>query len=160
MEEIAAFGVLGQRLGLQLHYADVRTMASLAQRLEPLGVTPARATAVIYIALHPGCDQNSLGRALGINRASTVKVVDELERLGALERRAGRDRRSNALHLTAEGRVLGQAIEQTTEAHDRSVFAPLSAAEQAEFRRLLAKLYLNDDEVEPLEKAAATREKR
>lgn len=140
MEEIAAFGVLGQRLGLQLHYADVRAMAGLGARLAPLNVTPARATAIVYIALHAGCDQTTLGRALGVNRASTMKAVDELEALGAIERRPGRDRRSNALHLTPAGEALRERIEQETAAHDREAFAALAAEERAQLSRLLAKL--------------------
>jgi len=149
MEEITAFGALGQRLGLQLHYADVRAMAGLAGRLAPLKVTPARATAIVYIALHAGCDQTALGRALGVNRASTMKAVDELEILGAIERRPGRDRRTNALHLTAAGETLRERIEQETLAHDQEAFAGLTAAERAEFSRLLAKLRSVDARLEP-----------
>lgn len=144
MEEIAAFGVLGERLGLQLHYADVRVMARLAARLAPLKVTPARATAIVYIALNAGCDQTTLGRALGINRASTMKAVDELEILGAIERRPGRDRRTNALHLTAAGETLRAQIEQATLAHDQATFSTLTAAERAELSRLLAKVRSGD----------------
>lgn len=140
MEKIAAFGALGERLGLQLHYADVRVMAGLSIRLAPLGVTPARATAVVYIALNAGCDQVTLGRALGINRASTVRVVDELEVLGMIERRPGRDRRANALHLTPAGEALRLRIEQEALEHDRCAFAVLSATEQAQLRQLLAKI--------------------
>jgi DNA-binding MarR family transcriptional regulator len=145
VEEIEAFGVLGERLGLQLHYADVRAMAALAQRLAPLGVTPARATAIVYIALHEGCDQITLGRALGVNRASTMKAVDELEALGVLERRPGRDRRTNALHLTPAGVALRHQVEAVTLEHDVGAFAPLEPAERTELGRLLAKLRLNDD---------------
>jgi len=140
MEEIAAFGVLGERLGLQLHYADVRAMAGLGARLAPLGVTPARATAIVYIALNAGCDQVTLGRALGINRASTVKVVDELEALGVIVRRPGRDRRANALHLTDAGEALRTRIEQETLAHDRAAFVALSAEERVQLSHLLAKI--------------------
>lgn len=145
MEEIAAFGALGERLGLLLHYVDVRAMAALSTRMAALGVTPARATAVVYIALHEGCDQMTLGRALGINRASTMKAVDELEALGAIERRAGRDRRTNALHLTPSGKVLRDEIERATLEHDQSAFTVLTAEERAELRRLLNKFRLNDD---------------
>ncbi len=148
MEEIEAFGALGERLGLQLHYADVRAMAALAERLAPLGVTPARATAVVYIALHEGCDQITLGRALGVNRASTMKAVDELEALGVLQRRPGRDRRTNALNLTPAGAALRHQVEAVTREHDIAAFAPLTSAERAELSRLLGKLRLNDDGVQ------------
>jgi DNA-binding MarR family transcriptional regulator len=112
LEDLKAFGALGERLGLQLHSTDVQAMTILAERLAVLEVTPARATAVVYIALHEGCDQVTLGRALGINRATTMKLVDALEARGAIERRAGRDRRTNALHLTAAGLTLRGEIER------------------------------------------------
>lgn len=140
MEEITSFGVLGDRLGFLLHHADIGAMVALGERLSPLGVTPGRATAIVYIGLHEGCDQITLGRALGVNRASTMKAIDELAVLGAIERRPGRDRRTNALHLTQTGRDLRGAIERVTQEHDQSAFAVLSAGERAELRRLLAKL--------------------
>lgn len=140
MEEIISFGVLGQRLGFLLHRAHMGAMSELAERLSPLGVSPGRAAAIIYIGLHEGCDQITLGRALGVNRASTMKAIDELAVLGAIERRPGRDRRTNALHLTAVGRALRGAIEQITHEHDLSAFSALSLEERAEFRRLLTKL--------------------
>jgi DNA-binding MarR family transcriptional regulator len=145
MEDLGVFGPLGQRLGLRLHYVDLRAMSALAARLVPLGITPARATAVVYIALHDGCDQISLGRALGINRASTMKAVDELEALGALERRPGRDRRTNALHLTPSGVAMGRDIERITLEHDQAMFGDMTLSERAELVRLLAKVRSGHD---------------
>jgi DNA-binding MarR family transcriptional regulator len=146
VEDLKAFGALGERLGLQLHSTDVQVMTILAGRLAGLEMTPARATAVVYIALHEGCDQVTLGRALGINRATTMKLVDALEARGAIERRAGRDRRTNALHLTAAGLTLRGEIERVTLDHDKAMFGRLSAAEQDELSRLLAKLRQNDSQ--------------
>ena len=68
---------------------------------------------------------------------------------GAIERRPGRDRRTNALHLTAAGETLRERIEQETLAHDQEAFAGLTAAERAEFSRLLAKLRSVDARLEP-----------
>ena len=140
MEDITAFGVLGERLSFLLHHADMSAMTALAERLSPLGVTPGRATAIVYIGLHEGCDQITLGRALGVNRASTMKAIDALTVLGAIERRPGRDRRTNALHLTETGRTLRGAIEQATREHDHAAFAVLSADERIQLRGLLTKL--------------------
>lgn len=140
MEDVTAFGVLGERLSFLLRHADMGAMTALAERLSPLGVTPSRATAIVYIGLHEGCDQITLGRALGVNRASTMKAIDALTMLGAIERRPGRDRRTNALHLTETGRDLRGAIEQATRDHDQTAFAVLSADERTQLRGLLTKL--------------------
>lgn len=140
MEDLSAFGALGRRLGLLLHFADVDSHAGLTARLEPLGLTPVRATAIVYIGRHDGCDQMALGRALGVNRARAMKIIDDLEARGAVQRRSGRDRRSNALHLTPLGGELATRIEDITLAHDEAVFGALSADERDALRRLLGKL--------------------
>lgn len=140
MEELSVFGALGARLGLLLHYADVNAHAGLTLRLEPLNLTPVRATAIVYVGEHDGCDQMALGRALGVNRPRAMKIVDELEARGAVERRSGRDRRSNALHLTPHGAELRALIEAVTIEHDEAVFGDLTPDERTELRRLLLKL--------------------
>ncbi|HLY78207.1 MAG TPA: MarR family winged helix-turn-helix transcriptional regulator [Caulobacteraceae bacterium] len=149
MNDTEAFGPIADRIGFQLRRIDVAATAALADELAPYGVTPARATALVFVALHEGCDQMALGRALGINRASTMKTVNELVAVGAVERRWGRDRRSNALHLTPAGEELRRIVERVTAEHDRRSFAMLTEAERAELRRLLAKIAQPQSEARP-----------
>lgn len=134
------FGVIASRLGYQLHRLDVLMMGSLFDETAALGLTPVRATTLAFIALHPGCDQSELARALGINRASAMATVNALVALGAVERHAGRDRRSNALHLTETGLRLRDEFLQVSAEHDDRTFGALSADERAEFGRLIHKL--------------------
>src|SRR6186997_2978005 len=107
-------------------------MRKAAVAFDSLGLTPARATAAVYIGLHEGCDQAALGRALGINRASTMKVVNELVAIGLVARHEGRNRRTNALHLTRRGRDMTARIETLSAQTDESHFAALSRAERSE----------------------------
>lgn len=134
------FGRLSEHLGYLLHRVDAVLMRKAAIVFDGLGLTPARATAAVYIGLHEGCDQAALGRALGINRASTMKVVNELVSLGIVARREGRNRRTNALHLTKKGQGLRQEIEEVSAQTDAANFGVLTRQEQGELRRLLLKL--------------------
>lgn len=138
---MAEFGRFSSHMGYLLHRTDLKLIARIADALSELGVTPARASALVYIALHEGCDQMALGRALGINRGSTVKAIDELVRIGAVERRPGRDRRSNALHLTPSGAALRERVEEITETADAANFRVLSPEEQTSLRAMLKKLH-------------------
>jgi DNA-binding MarR family transcriptional regulator len=138
---LSDFGPLSGHLGYLLHRTELKLIARVAADLSEFGVTPARATAVIYVALHEGCDQMALGRALGINRASTMKAVDELVLLGAVERRPGRDRRSHALYLTPRGAELRHSIEAVTAKTDARNFSALTEDEQIIFRTMLQKLH-------------------
>ncbi len=136
----AEVGEMAERLGYQLRRADMLAMGALQDELGKCGVPPGRATALVYIDLHPGCDQVTLGSVLGINRASTMAAVNGLVAIGAVERRPGRDRRSNALHLTEAGRRLRREIAQITSEHEDHFFDTLTGAERAELHRLLVKI--------------------
>jgi DNA-binding MarR family transcriptional regulator len=135
------FGRLSEHLGYLLHRVDAVMMRKAAAAFDSLGLTPARATAAVYIGVHEGCDQAALGRALGINRASTMKVVNELVSLGLVARREGRNRRTNALHLTKRGQAVRHEIEDMSAQTDAVHFSALSRPEQGELRRLLIKLH-------------------
>ena len=134
------FGKLSAHLGYLLHRVDAVLMRKAAVAFDSLGLTPARAAAAVYIGLHEGCAQAALGRALGINRASTMKVVNELVAIGVVARREGRNLRTNALHLTKRGQSLRHEIEAMSAQTDDAHFGALTRPEQAELRRLLLKL--------------------
>ena len=134
------FGKLSDHLGYLLHRVDAVLMRKAAAAFDSLGLTPARATAAVYIGLHEGCDQAALGRALGINRASTMKVVNELVALGVVARHEGRNRRTNALHLTKRGQGLRHHIEAMSAQTDTAHFSVLTRQEQGDLRRLLVKI--------------------
>ena len=148
------FGRLSEHLGYLLHRVDAVLMRKAAAAFDSLGLTPARATAAVYIGLHEGCDQAALGRALGINRASTMKVVNELVSLGLVARREGRNRRTNALHLTRRGQGVRHDIEAVSAQTDAVNFGVLTRQEQGDLRRLLARLQAAADSDEGRECAA------
>ncbi|OYY72169.1 MarR family winged helix-turn-helix transcriptional regulator [Sphingomonas sp. 28-63-12] len=134
------FGMVADQIGFQLRRLDLLAMGSLYDFVAPLGLSPARATALIFIGLHEGCDQVALARALGINRASAMAAVNDLVALGAVKRQAGRDRRSNALRLTVVGVTLRAEIEAAFRDHEAQFFGCLSPDERTAFERIINKL--------------------
>jgi len=138
--EDSAFGTVADRIGFQLRRLDLLAMALLHDCVTRLGVTPARATALSFIGRHEGCDQAALARALDINAASAMAAVNELVALGAVERQPGRDRRSNALRLTAAGAALRNELEDVFRDHDAAFFGCLTPEESESFRRIILKL--------------------
>lgn len=147
------FGTVAERIGFQLRRLDLLAMGVLHDCVSRLGVTPARATALSFIGQHEGCDQVALARALGINAASAMAAVNELVALGAVERQPGRDRRSNALRLTAAGAALRAELEDVFRDHDAAFFGCLTPEESDAFRRIILKLRtLNTPEL-PIERS-------
>src|SRR5829696_9843866 len=61
--------------------------------------------ALVVLAAEGPLSQRRLGQVQGVDRTTTVAVVDALQTRGLIERRRDdRDRRVYTVHLTAEGR--------------------------------------------------------
>ena len=101
------------------------------------GETPA-AVVVIGYGLGPSNDQ--LRRILGLSHPGAVRLVDRLVADGLVERRKGRDKRVIALHLTASGEALREALLSGRLAAIRPLLAPLTSAEQDALGALLHKM--------------------
>lgn len=128
-------------IGYQLQMARLRLMEAAHAALAPYGISPARVTALALIRSQPGLDQSALGRALSINRASAMKLVNLLVERGLVERRPGRDLRSHALHLTPEGETqLPEMVARLRES-EVPVLADLDDAERATLLRLLHRIH-------------------
>ncbi|MET4898495.1 MarR family transcriptional regulator [Sphingomonadaceae bacterium jetA1] len=128
-------------IGYQLQMARLRLMDAAYAVLAPYGISPARVTALALIRAQPGLDQSALGRALSINRASAMKLVNLLVERGLVERRAGRNLRSHALHLTGEGETrLPEMIARLRDS-EAPLLADLSSTDRATLLQLLQRIH-------------------
>lgn len=127
-------------VGYRVQRANLLMETDARAALADHDLSPAKMTALILIRDNPGCDQTALGRALSINRSSAMKLVNILADKGLVERRPGRDLRTNALMLLPEGErqlaVMLAAVRQS----DARMTKRLSAEELRTLRTLLARL--------------------
>lgn len=131
--------LLRQLIGYNMKRAYMPVQEDMAETLVPLGLRVGTFSALAVVMGSPGISQTQLSDVLQIKRSGVVVVVDELEGLGALERRRVlNDRRAYALHVTPEGRKLWKQAESAVLAHEAALFAELSA----EDRRLLQDLLI------------------
>lgn len=115
----------------------------IASDLRKLSLTESQ-FGILEMLLHLGpLRQCDIGTKLLISRANVTLVVDQLADRGWVRReRDAADRRSNVVHLTAEGR---RRIERLFPGHARRIAAllsALSASEQEALGRLCRKLGL------------------
>jgi len=138
---------------------DSRTIAEaeFARRLLPLArrwrAVADRATAAFglsdatgWVLLHvgrlgDGVRQTELAGALDIQGASLVRLIDQIERAGLVERRvdAG-DRRVNHVFLTAAGKTTVVEIEQALHTFRRELFEGIADTDLATANAMLALL--------------------
>lgn len=134
------YGSLPQHVGYLLRLAQLRVWEDFYSRLSPTGISPSLFSALILVERNPGLQQSRLGEALGVARSGAMTMVDRLERLGLVERRADPyDRRAYGLFLTAEGQRRMAEFTARVQEHDRHVTGVLNAEEHRTLMDLLQK---------------------
>jgi DNA-binding MarR family transcriptional regulator len=130
-----------QSPGFLLAQVGAHAAARFAERLEPLGLTPAHAGLLRMIASSSGLSQQQVALAMGAFPSRMVGLVDELQHRKLVERQHNpQDRRSHSLALTTEGHRVLEAISRVAREHQDALLASLSSAERETLSQLLLRV--------------------
>lgn len=109
----------------------------------PRGEAPARVRMLEALASGP-LSVSALGEAIGVDQPRASRLVQQGVERGWLRREADPDdARRTRIVLTDEGRRLGRGVRGDRREALRRAMSALTADEQAEFARLLAKVAAN-----------------
>lgn len=134
-------GLLPGLLGYRLRLAQRAVFADFRRGVGDTQIGPGLFGILEIVAANPGLRQTQLAGALGVDRSTLVPALDRLERRRLLSRRpAPDDRRSNGLHLTAEGLRRLRLLRRRITRHEARLAARLTQAEHATLMILLDKL--------------------
>lgn len=134
------YGSLPNHVGYLLRLAQLRVWDDFYARVGDTGISPSLFSALILVERNPGLQQSRLGEALGVARSGAMTMVDRLERLGLVERRADpHDRRAYSLFLTRDGQDRMDGLVSRVQAHDKIMNAVFTADEHRTLMRLLHK---------------------
>jgi DNA-binding MarR family transcriptional regulator len=124
-----------------LSQLGAHTAERFAERLRELDLTPAHVGVLRVVGQRPGLSQQALSKEMGTLPSSIVRLVDELEDRGLVERRRSRtDRRQQELFVRDDAGERIAAVLDVVGAHDAEVTAGLSAQERKTLLELLGKL--------------------
>jgi DNA-binding MarR family transcriptional regulator len=125
-----------------LHRLTKRLRRAQAERLAPLGLTPAQERALRMIARGDEPPRmTELADRLGIVPRSLTTVIDALEEAGLVRREIDpRNRRAILLRLTDRGAAVRDDLREARRRAAEDLFAPLSAADRKTLADLLALL--------------------
>jgi DNA-binding MarR family transcriptional regulator len=137
-KQIVRPGPLPGLLGYRLRLAQQAVFRDFGESVSDL--PPGRVGILLLIEANPGVTQTRLAQAVGLDRSTLVGVLDALEARGLVERRRGKDRRTNGLLLTRAGRALVAGLKRRIRAHERRVAARLTTEEKDQLLALLEKL--------------------
>ena len=130
------------QLADQLHRLTKQLRRAQAERLAPLGLTPAQERALRLIARDDEPPRmTELADRLGIVPRSLTTVIDALEEAGLVRREVDpRNRRAILLRLTDRGTAVRDELREARRRAAEDLFAPLSAEDRKTLADLLTQL--------------------
>lgn len=129
---------LRESIGFLISRVHFRMHRDFLASLEPLGIEPRHFGALSALASTGPVPQSELARSLGISGASTVELVDELERRGLVERRRlETDRRTQVLHLLPDAAAVQEQAARIAVETLGVRFEPLSTTQTRRLTTLL-----------------------
>jgi MarR family transcriptional regulator for hemolysin len=132
----AGRGAFGALLGHA--YRQWRRAAD--RQLEPFSLTEATWLPLLRIARAPSPPrQKDLAASLFVDSSAVVRLLDNLEAAGLIQRREGEsDRRAKTIHLTPRGRAIADRVESVARRVRRDALAGLSDRDIDTTMRVLA----------------------
>ena len=141
-----------------LHRLTRRLRRAQAERLAPLGLTPAQERALRLITRSEEPPRmTELADRLGIVPRSLTTVIDALEEAGLVRREIDpSNRRAILLRLTDEGAAVRDELREARRRAAEDLFAPLTAGDRETLAGLLNQLDPADDTAAPARNAPRT----
>jgi DNA-binding MarR family transcriptional regulator len=128
-------------LAFLLSQVGIHASKRFAERIAALGISPSQFRLLNLVDAGNGESQQAIGEAIQVPASRMVALVDELEGLGFVERRAHPgDRRVRTLHLTPEGAKVLARGRRVARRHEDDLASGLSKAERKQLVALLQKL--------------------
>lgn len=132
---------LYRRPGFLLRRAHQIGVSVFSEEAGKLGVTTTQFGALWVIRCRPMVDQIGLAQLLGLDRSTTALVVGKLEGAGLISRKGHpSDGRRKVLSLMPAGAAMLKRLQEPAARAQQRIRSVFTAAEAAQFERLLCKL--------------------
>jgi MarR family transcriptional regulator, transcriptional regulator for hemolysin len=133
-----------ESLGFHCNLTLKAFLASLEGRLKGTGVSPAQFMALAHLTALGALSQSSLSSLLSITPATTVRLVDRMERDGWVARQPDEsDGRVNLVAPTAKATKVWEEISQTARAMLNQAYRGIHPAEIETVKRVLERVRRN-----------------
>ena len=135
-------GPLPRLLGYNLRRAHQVSWRTYVGVIGEQKLRPGLFSLLVLAHSNPGICQIDLGTHLGIDKASMVALLDQLERAALIERRRSmRDRRRQGIFLTAAGARELESLMHKVRQLERQMASRFTKAELEQFLAFLQRFY-------------------
>jgi DNA-binding MarR family transcriptional regulator len=136
------FGGLDDLFGFHLRLAGAALQRDFLEAMTPLELTQKQVAFLWLIDANRGVSQIAIAQALGMDRATTMAVIDRLEARGlTLRQRSTVDRRRQELYLTPAGQALLARAKTISRSHERKFVDRMTPEELDIVTRALARIH-------------------
>ncbi|MCL4552470.1 MAG: MarR family transcriptional regulator [Candidatus Marsarchaeota archaeon] len=133
-----------ESLGFHCNLTLKAFLAALEDRLKGTGVSPAQFMALAHLTALGALSQKSLSNLLSITPATTVRLVDRMERDGWVTRSSDpNDGRVNLVAPTAEATKVWEDVSQMARAMLNQAYRGIHPAEIETVKRVLERVRRN-----------------
>ncbi|MCA0202317.1 MAG: MarR family transcriptional regulator [Proteobacteria bacterium] len=131
---------LGYQLGLLNRLYD----RCLQDALKEFGVAPGQFAPLVMLFEEDGLTQAELCRRINVEQPTMANTLDRMERDGLIKRKADtNDRRRSHVFLTARAKDIQAQVMEAARAVSNRTVARMSASEQDDMFRLVARMVEN-----------------
>jgi len=131
---------LGYQIGLLGRLYDRR----LQEVLKTFGVAPGQFAPLVMLFEQDGLTQAELCRRINVEQPTMANTLERMERDGLIKRKAdAADKRRALVHLTAHAKDIQAKVMESARAVSNRAVAGLSAGDQDDMFRLLARMVEN-----------------
>ena len=132
---------LQNRLGFVMSKAAQNITEYVDEQLSTFNIKAKHYGIMTLVAQEGAISQIDIGNTLQIDRTSMVGFIDDLEKLGFVERvRNPNDRRAYQIHLTEEGQKSLNKLDNIVQNAEQEAIAALSSSEADQLLKLLLKI--------------------
>lgn len=132
--------LLGNRLGALANATSDRLQRELIPNAP---ASNAQISVLVFLHSFPGMSIEELSQNLDLSHSNLVRVVQQAQEMGLLEKRPGKDKRSSALRNSPKGEAVLADFYQQREAQMQTVLSVLTNDEQQVLAGLINKLLTN-----------------
>lgn len=141
VENGVALGPLEDLAGYHMRRASNVFGNDFSRAMAGTGVRQVLFGILSVVAANPGINQGAAGRALGIQRANMVSLINELVAAKLIDRQTAReDRRAFALTVTTAGAAKVEQCLRRIRRHEAGLLSGLDTAERATLIELLKRI--------------------
>ncbi|MES2044481.1 MAG: MarR family transcriptional regulator [Pseudomonadota bacterium] len=134
-------GNLDGLVGYHLRRASAVVGNDFSRALDGTGMRQVLFGILSIVNANPGINQGAVGRALGIQRANMVSLINELVDRDLLDRKtAAEDRRAFSLTLSPDGVAMFDNCLKRIRAHEDRLLSDLEPAERTALIDLLSRI--------------------